>query len=294
MKKWTKLLALSSVTIIASASPLNVFADKNTVRKEISIISPSTPVPDTAVPVPTLPTKPESTVTPTVPSDGTNVPEVTPTPTEESTTSVTPPSNNVPTLEPTAPINGKKTNPSEDDTTKLTEQNIREDDKKDELTTKTVVDPETGIATVPTIDGGTITLKPDIITPTNNPNVSAQTAIDAGASQVGTTSKVTGQVVANITPNTPVYTSTGYQIVSTIDSQVVIANADGSTRTVLPEEIGAKVNSDKTISVKTSSGEMTTLPSTGDEKGLLIMSAGVGLLTLIGAYLFKKKTAKTN
>ncbi|HEL0020204.1 TPA: LPXTG cell wall anchor domain-containing protein [Streptococcus equi subsp. zooepidemicus] len=276
MNKWTKLITLSSlVAIIASASPLNVFADENTVRVETPIIAPSEPVPDTDVPVPIQPTTSEPTVTPTVPSDGTNAPEVTPTP------------------ELTAPTTGETTKPSEDETTKPTELSISEDDKKDASTTKPVIDLETGTATVPTIDGGTTTLKPDVTTPTNNPNVSAQTAIDAGASQVGTTSKVTGQVVANVTPNTPLYTNTGYQIVSTINSQVVIANADGSTSTVSPEEIGAKVNPDMTILVKTSSGEMTTLPSTG-EKGLLTMSAGLGLLALIGAYLFKKKIAKTN
>lgn len=141
--------------------------------------------------------------------------------------------------------------------------------------------------TVPTVDGGKTTLTPSVDVPTNNPNVSAQTAVNAGGSQVGTTSQVTGQIVQNVTPAAPVYTNTGYQIVSTLNSQVVVAYADGSRATVSPEEVGGTVNADKTISVQTASGEMKTLPSTGDELGLLASFSGFVLL--IGAWLLRKK-----
>lgn len=147
---------------------------------------------------------------------------------------------------------------------------------------------------VPTVDGGTAVLTPDVTVPTNNPNVSAQTAYDTGASQVGTTSQVTGQVVQNVTPTNPVYTSTGYQIVSTQNSQLVVANADGTRATLAPESIGATVNSDQTISVTTSTGELKTLPHTGEKEEALIGMTGAGLLALLGAYLFKKKTVKNS
>ncbi|WAK63917.1 hypothetical protein OQG81_03405 [Streptococcus macedonicus] len=50
--------------------------------------------------------------------------------------------------------------------------------------------------TVPATDGGTTTVTPDTSVPTNNPNISAETTANAGASQVGTTSTVTGQIIA--------------------------------------------------------------------------------------------------
>ena len=90
-----------------------------------------------------------------------------------------------------------------------------------------------------------------------------------------------------MTPVAPVYTNTGYQIISTQNSQVVVAYADGSRATVSPEEVGGTVNADKTISVQTASGEMKTLPSTGEESGLLASLSG--FILLIGAWLLRKK-----
>lgn len=138
--------------------------------------------------------------------------------------------------------------------------------------------------TVPTTDGGTATVTPDTSIPTNNPNISAQTAVAAGASQVGTTSQVTGQVVQNVTTQAPVVTNTGATIVSTKDGQLVLS--DGLT--VAPETVGATTNSDKTITVTQADGTKATLPTTGE--------ASTGLLSLLGslllggvALIFKKK-----
>ena len=148
--------------------------------------------------------------------------------------------------------------------------------------------------TVPTIDGGSTTLTPDVTVPTNNPNISAQTAVDAGASQVGTTSTVTGQVVSNVAPSAPVYTNTGYHIVSTQDSQVIVAYSDGSTSTLAPEAVGGTVNADKTISITDQTGEMKTLPSTGEKEEALMTLAGTSILAGLMAYFFKKRTLKSN
>lgn len=138
--------------------------------------------------------------------------------------------------------------------------------------------------TVPTTDGGTATVTPDTSVPTNNPNISAETAANTGASQVGTTSQVTGQVVQDVTSDTPVYTNTGATIVSTQNGSVVLA--DGTITS--PEAIGAKTNSDGTISVTTASGDSTTLPMTGDTNTSLLSVLGTGLLGLVG-FLFKKR-----
>ena len=138
--------------------------------------------------------------------------------------------------------------------------------------------------TVPTTDGGTATVTPDTSVPTNNPNISAETAANAGASQVGTTSTVTGQIVQDVTTDSPVYTNTGATIVSTQNGSVVLA--DGTITS--PESIGATTNSDGTISVTTATGESTTLPMTGDENTTLLSILG-SALAAIGGLFFKKR-----
>jgi hypothetical protein len=139
---------------------------------------------------------------------------------------------------------------------------------------------------VPTIDGGTTTLIPDVKVPTNNPGVSAQTAVEAGASQVGTTSQVTGQVVQEVTPSAPVQTETGASIVSTQNGNVVLS--DGSV--VAPEAVGGTVNEDKTISVTDKDGKLKTLPNTGLKESVLLTFAGFGLLAIVVSFFLKKRS----
>ena len=139
---------------------------------------------------------------------------------------------------------------------------------------------------VPTIDGGTTTLIPDVKVPTNNPGVSAQTAVEAGASQVGTTSQVTGQVVQEVSPSAPVQTETGASIVSTQNGNVVLS--DGSV--VAPEVVGGTVNEDKTISVTDKDGKLKTLPNTGLKESILLTLAGFGLLAIVISFFLKKRS----
>lgn len=151
----------------------------------------------------------------------------------------------------------------------------------------TEVTDDNGVATnhtVPTSDGGTAIVTPDTSVPTNNPNISAETVANAGASQVGTTSTVTGQIVQDVTTDSPVYTNTGATIVSTQNGSVVLA--DGTITS--PESIGATTNSDGTISVTTATGESTTLPMTGDENTTLLSILG-SALAAIGGLFFKKR-----
>ena len=274
MKKWTKLITLSSVAVLASASSLTAFADENVpVTTDIPAVavapaidnSESTTTPSDDTTVPTVPTDPVAT--PTEPTDTTGGDVVTP----------TDPNVTVPT-EPT---------PTEPTVTQPSDTTVTPTDGTTEPTTPTEpTEPSSdgdGTVTVPTVNGGTTTLTPNPSVPTNNPAVSAQTAVNAGASQVGTTSTVTGQVVSNVTPSAPVYTNTGYQIVSTQNGQVVLS--DGST--VAPEAIGAVTNTDKTITVTKADGTKATLPETGEAANFLAV-VGTGLLGLVG-FLFKKK-----
>lgn len=146
---------------------------------------------------------------------------------------------------------------------------VQEDDKTTEIKQN-----EDGTVTVPTTDGGQSTLTPDKTQATDNPNISAQTAKEAGASQVGTTSQVTGQVVRDVTTDNPVTLASGQQL---FDIQSGIATlSDGSKVNLV--ELGATENEDGTFSVTTNDGEKVTLPETGQKEGI---SAFVGVLILI-------------
>ena len=297
MTKFNKLITLSSVALLASVSPQLTFADTTSPASTDvpAVVAPNSepstvPSSDTEVPAVVAPNS-EST---TVPSSDTDVPAVSTTPSETTSEQETPspiapsdPSSNVPTtssdsneVKPSLE-NGATTNPVTDATT-----NSSDKDKVDTQTTPSEKKEDTDKdkkVEVPTIDGGTASLKPDVTVPTNNPNVSAQTAVDAGASQVGTTSQITGQVVEEVTPQAPVQTNTGASIISTKDGNVVLS--DGSV--VAPEEVGGTVNEDKTISVTDKDGKLKTLPNTGTAESILGAIGGM-LLTAVG-YFYKKK-----
>lgn len=297
MTKFNKLITLSSVVLLASVSPQLTFADTTSPASTDvpAVVAPNSepstvPSSDTEVPAVVAPNS-EST---TVPSSDTDVPAVSTTPSETTSEQETPspiapsdPSSNVPTtssdsneVKPSL-ANSATTNPVTDATT-----NSSDKDKVDTQTTPSEKKEDTDKdkkVEVPTIDGGTASLKPDVTVPTNNPNVSAQTAVDAGASQVGTTSQITGQVVEEVTPQAPVQTNTGASIISTKDGNVVLS--DGSV--VAPEEIGGTVNEDKTISVTDKDGKLKTLPNTGTTESILGV-IGSMLLTAVG-YFYKKK-----
>ena len=281
MTKFNKLITLSSsVVLLASVSPQLTFAD--------TTVPASTDVSAVVAP---------NSETSTVPSSDTDVPAVSTTPSESTSEQETPspitpsdPSSNVPStssdsneVKPSLE-NGATTNPVTDATT-----NSSDKDKVDTQTTPSEKKEDTDKdkkVEVPTIDGGTASLKPDVTVPTNNPNVSAQTAVDAGASQVGTTSQITGQVVEEVTPQAPVQTNTGASIISTKDGNVVLS--DGSV--VAPEEVGGTVNEDKTISVTDKEGKLKTLPNTGLKESILLTFAGFGLLAIVVSFFLKKRS----
>ena len=299
MTKFNKLITLSSVVLLASVSPQLTFADTTVpASTDVSAVvapnSETTTVPaSTDVPAVVAP----NSETTTVPSSDTDVPAVSTTPSETTSEQETPspiapsdPSSNVPStssdsneVKPslengatTNPLTNATTNSSDKDKvgTQTTTSEKKEDTDKDKK------------VEVPTIDGGTTSLTPDVTVPTNNPNVSAQTAADAGASQVGTTSQVTGQVVQEVSPSAPVQTETGASIVSTQNGNVVLS--DGSV--VAPEAVGGTVNEDKTISVTDKDGKLKTLPNTGLKESILLTFAGFGLLAIVMSFFLKKRS----
>lgn len=115
-------------------------------------------------------------------------------------------------------------------------------------------------------------------TETSDTTSDNQTAYDAGASQVGTTSQVTGQIVRDVTTANPVTLISGVTIT---DIQAGVATlSDGSSANLT--DLGVTENEDKTFSATTIDGEQVTLPETGESTvgvvvGLLIILAGLGL-----------------
>ena len=263
MKK-VKLVTLLSSALLAS-SAAGVFAD--------DLVSDGTSLPSTEQ---TQPSTSPSTST----SEGTSLPsDSSGSPTVPSTgTEVTPPSSSEETSDlPTTPTESESSSSSstnEEHSETTTQPNL-DDQNKDNAGEQ--VDPNTD-TTVPTTDGGSAQVTPDKTVPTNNPSISADTANHAGASQVGTTSTVTGQVVQNVTAQAPVVTNTGATIVSTKDGQLVLS--DGST--VPPETVGATTNSDKTITVTKADGTKATLPETGEKARSLLSILGAGMLVVAG------------
>lgn len=150
--------------------------------------------------------------------------------------------------------------------------------------------PEAPATPAPTADSST---KP-ADKPTEKPEDPAS-ATDKGTSEAPQNPEtpavnVNGQPVVTVTPTAPVITAAGQTIVSTQNSQVVIANTDGTTSVVAPETVGFKVNADGTLTGKDAKGKEVTLPKTGEASTVILTLAGTFFLAA-AAFLGLKKRA---
>ena len=150
--------------------------------------------------------------------------------------------------------------------------------------------PETPATPAPTADSST---KP-ADKPTEKPEDPAS-ATDKGTSEAPQNPEtpavnVNGQPVVTVTPTAPVITAAGQTIVSTQNSQIVIANTDGTTSVVAPEAVGFKVNADGTLTGKDAKGKEVTLPKTGEASTVILTMAGTFFLAA-AAFLGLKKRA---
>lgn len=150
--------------------------------------------------------------------------------------------------------------------------------------------PETPATPAPTADSST---KP-ADKPADKPEDPAS-ATDKGTSEAPQNSEtpavnVNGQPVVTVTPTAPVITAAGQTIVSTQNSQIVIANTDGTTSVVAPETVGFKVNADGTLTGKDAKGKEVTLPKTGEASTVILTMAGTFFLAA-AAFLGLKKRA---
>lgn len=255
MKK-VKALALFSTAILATAST-GVYADE--------VISDGTTSPSTEQVEPT-PAPSSEVVTP---SDGSN----TPSSSSEATEPETPGANES--------IPGTSEDEPSNPDSEITEPETPAE--SDQPSTETTEQP--GEIEVPTTDGGKATVVPDTSVPTNNPNITAETAQNAGASQVGTTSTVTGQVVRDVTRSNPATLYNGASLVDIHDGFVTLSSGEKVT----PESVGVTANADGTYTAKTIQGDTVTLPHTGEKNSTFLSVLGTLILSILGFSLKKRK-----
>ena len=155
--------------------------------------------------------------------------------------------------------------------------------------------PETPATPAPTADSSTTPADKPTETPADKPEEPASPT-DKGTSEAAQTPEtpavnINGQPVVTVTPTAPVVTAAGQTIVSTQNSQIVIANTDGTTSVVAPEAVGFKVNADGTLTGKDAKGKEVTLPKTGESSTVILTLAGTFFLAT-AAFLGLKKRAQ--
>lgn len=154
--------------------------------------------------------------------------------------------------------------------------------------------PETPATPAPTADSSTTPADKPTEKPADKPEETASPT-DKGTSEAAQTPEtpavnVNGQPVVTVTPTAPVVTAAGQTIVSTQNSQIVIANTDGTTSVVAPEAVGFKVNADGTLTGKDAKGKEVTLPKTGEASTVILTLAGTFFLAA-AVFLGLKKRA---
>lgn len=185
-------------------------------------------------------------------------------------------------------VTGPSTAPSDGDLARSNDSNTGV------ATPTTPATPETPATSAPTADSSTKPADKPTEKPADKPEDPAS-ATDKGTSEAPQNPEtpavnVNGQPVVTVTPTAPVITAAGQTIVSTQNSQIVIANTDGTTSVVAPETVGFKVNADGTLTGKDAKGKEVTLPKTGESSTVILTLAGTFFLA-IAAFLGLKKRA---
>ena len=277
MKK-SKILTMVTVSALVLTQAGTAFADESDIVGTVDdtvVVTPSTTGSDSSTDTQTDTSNAGDDVNDTIDS-GSGVIETPTTPTTDDSSSETTPSTETDVVGETTQTETSESENSDTQTDSEETQTETSDSQTEDDTSQQ--NQETGTVEVPTTTGETTTVNTDKSQPTNNPNVSSQTAYDAGASQVGTTSQVTGQIVRDVTTVNPVTLISGVTIT---DIQAGVATlSDGSSANLT--DLGVTENEDKTFSATTIDGEQVTLPETGESTvgvivGLLIILAGLGL-----------------
>lgn len=130
--------------------------------------------------------------------------------------------------------------------------------------------------------------KPEASAPKTDTDTNTSTSETPQSPEVPSVN-VNGQPVVTVTPAAPVITAAGQTIVSTQNSQLVVANTDGTTSLVAPEVAGFKVNADGTLTGKDAKGTEVTLPKTGEASTVILTVVGTFFLALAAFLGFKKR-----
>lgn len=130
--------------------------------------------------------------------------------------------------------------------------------------------------------------KPEASAPKTDTDTNTSTSETPQSPEVPSVN-VNGQPVVTVTPAAPVITAAGQTIVSTQNSQLVVANTDGTTSLVAPEVAGFKVNADGTLTGKDAKGKEVTLPKTGEASTVILTVVGTFFLALAAFLGFKKR-----
>lgn len=277
MKK-SKILTMVTVSALVLTQAGTAFADESDIAGTVDdtvVVTPSTTGSDSSTDTQTDTSNAGDDANDTIDS-GSGVIETPTTPTTDDSSSETTPSTETDVVGETTQTETSESENSDTQTDSEETQTETSDSQTEDDTSQQ--NQETGTVEVPTTTGETTTVNTDKSQPTNNPNVSSQTAYDAGASQVGTTSQVTGQIVRDVTTVNPVTLISGVTIT---DIQAGVATlSDGSSANLT--DLGVTENEDKTFSATTIDGEQVTLPETGESTvgvivGLLIILAGLSL-----------------
>ena len=173
-------------------------------------------------------------------------------------------------------VTGPSTAPSDGDLARSNDSNTGV------ATPTTPATPGTPATPAPTADSSTTPADKPTEKPADKPEEPASPT-DKGTSEAAQTPEtpavnVNGQPVVTVTPTAPVVTAAGQTIVSTQNSQIVIANTDGTTSVVAPEAVGFKVNADGTLTGKDAKGKEVTLPKTGEASTVILTLAGTFFL----------------
>lgn len=195
-------------------------------------------------------------------------------------------------MEPTAPIDVTDTS-----TVPIVEEPSApiEEPGKTEEEVKPIEPPTTGVDTTPIQPTTPIEEKPlppkeePKEEPKKEPVVPTPTEeVKQAEENTGVSSTGEAKPINTPTIDTPILTNTGYTVVSTEESQVIVQTPTGIAKK-RPEEIGAVRQSDGTVAIKTDTGELKVLPATGSVENVLLFFLGIGLGFGTVVYFFKDK-----
>lgn len=248
-----QLLTMLALSTMVLTQAGSILADDVTPPVDSTAPGVVTPKPSTPV-EPSQPT-PETPVDPTVPSTPPKKPNQSDTPAPTPSDPTVPEKPSTPSTKPSTDSGTTKPGGKTDPTNPSTEDGKKDNPKPTEEQPKTTDE-----------------------------------ANKAGKSQVGTTSTSTGQKVVNPVTN-PVQTNTGYTIVGTNNSHVLVSNGNGQVVELAAETVGGVVNPDKTVSVKKADGTMETLPQTGDKAAAGLTVVGLALLAAVSFMKLKWRKA---